>query len=366
MTLHINNITNSEEFDAYLLMVSSFEIVNPFYAVFGATVNDDDLYDSLHYFSFSDDSGKMLILMPFILREVPYQDGETTYYDVVSPYGYSGPLYNESMSRGYLIAFWEHVDAWYRQNNVVSEFIRFSLNHNHQFYSGILVPTLTNVRGKLLRPDLQWQSFKQKVRNNYRKSKEGGLEAKFFTHDLIDDSNIKCFYDIYTDTMKRIGADANYFYSFNYFKNLIKLSKNNFVLVLIYKDDIPISGEIILISGDTLYSYLGGTLSDYFEHRPNDFLKLEVMTWAYNNNYSYYLLGGGRKDGDSLYQYKKSFFASDTDVIYYTGRKIVDTFIYEKLDRILNINVDIEGSDMEGESGKKNFFPYYRRNVLNK
>ena len=37
------------------------------------------------------------------------------------------------------------------------------------------------------------------------------------------------------------------------------------------------SGEIILIAGDTLYSYLGGTLSDYFKYRPNDFLKIEVM-----------------------------------------------------------------------------------------
>ena len=142
--------------NAYLKIVTTFDVINPFYAVYGATLTND-LFDTLHYFTFQDDLNNILVLMPFILRKVPYQDGDITYYDVVSPYGYSGPLYNESMSRGYLIEFWKQVDLWYRQYNVVSEFIRFSLNHNHQFYSGILVPTLTNVKGKLLEPDLQYR-----------------------------------------------------------------------------------------------------------------------------------------------------------------------------------------------------------------
>ena len=238
MKLHINNISNQEDFDTYLEIVSSFDVINPFYAIYGATL-DDELFDALHYFTFSNDVGKVFVLMPFILRKVPHHHGETIYYDVVSPYGYSGPLYNEAMSRGYLIDFWEQVDTWYAKNDVVSEFMRFSLNHNHQFYSGILTPTLTNVRGQLQSPDLQWQSFKQKVRNNYRKSKVAGLEAKFFTYNQAGDDSIKSFYDIYTNTMTRIGADVNYFYSFNYFKKLLDLSRNNYVLVLIYKDGIP-------------------------------------------------------------------------------------------------------------------------------
>jgi len=361
MKLQIKNISNKEDFGAYLELVSSFDVINPFYVIYGATLVDD-LFDALHYFTFYNDLGKVLVLMPFILRKVPYQDGETTYYDVVSPYGYSGPLYNQEMSRGYLIDFWEQVDVWYSKNDVVSEFMRFSLNNNHQFYSGILVPTLTNVKGRLKDPDLQWQSFKQKVRNNYRKSKNGGLEAKFFTSDLVEDQNINDFYEIYTKTMSRIGADASYFYSLAYFKNLLKLSQNNFVLVLIYKDAIPISGEIVLTSGDTLYSYLGGALSDYFQYRPNDFLKIEVMTWAYKHQYKYYLLGGGRKDGDSLYQYKKTFFDSEPDITFYTGRKIINHEVYNQLDTLLNMTIDADtGTKVNQSIHKSNYFPSYRK-----
>ena len=80
--------------------------------------------------------------MPFLLRKVPYKDQEETYYDVISPYGYSGPLFNKNMSRGYLILFWEAVDSWYQENHVVSEFVRFSLNHNYQKSCLLLIISL--------------------------------------------------------------------------------------------------------------------------------------------------------------------------------------------------------------------------------
>jgi hypothetical protein len=370
MKLSVHHITNNDDFNVYLNKVSSFDVMNPFYAIYGANLSND-LFEALHYFTFSTiDSNELLILMPFVLRKVPVQFENKTYYDVISPYGYSGPLYNESMSRGYLIHFWEAVDAWYQENNVVSEFMRFSLNHNHQFYNGILVPTLTNVRGHILEPDLQWQSFKQKVRNNYRKSKHAGLEARFY-RDSLDEKALVSFYKIYTETMTRIGADSSYFYTLNYFKKLISLSHNNFVLVLIFKDELPISGELILIAGNTLYSYLGGTLSDYFQYRPNDFLKLEVMRWAFDHGFVYYLLGGGRQDGDSLYHYKKSFFVNDPDVIYYTGRKIINTKVYNDLDVLLNATVIIYKKNTKPTDTKLNknsldYFPSYRKFQLEK
>ncbi|WP_338358909.1 GNAT family N-acetyltransferase [Yeosuana marina] len=363
MRLLVHNISNDADFNLYLKHVESFDIINPFYKLLGANLNEVN-EDVAHYFTFgNEDDDTILILMPFFIRKVPYQDQEKTYYDVISPYGYSGPLFNESMSRGYLILFWEAVDAWYSENHVVSEFVRFSLNHNFQFYSGLLIPTLTNVNGRLVDEETQWNGFKSKVRNNYRKSLEHNLTAKFIC-DEITDQDIDIYYSIYITTMQRIRAHDTYFYSLEYFKKIIELSKNNFVVVLIYKDDMAISAELILIAGDTLYSYLGGTLADYFNYRPNDFLKIEVMKWARRHGYDYYLLGGGRSDGDSLYQYKKSFFPDDKDTIYYTGRKIVNEKMYQKLDTIMNANVISEDSETD-EQGIEHthYFPAYRRPV---
>ncbi len=363
MKLIVNKILNKEDFDKYLNVVESFDIINPFYKILGSNINEI-IQDKLRYFTYVNDNNEILILMPFLLRKVPYKDQEETYFDVVSPYGYSGPLFNESLSRGYLILFWEEVDLWYKNNYVVSEFIRFSLNHNFQFYSGVLIPTLINVKGQLIGENDQWDGFKQKVRNNYRRSLEHNLSAKFFCENITD-YEIDIYYDIYIKTMSRIGADEDYFYSLEYFKNIINLSRDNFLLVLVCKDNTAISAELILIAGDTLYSYLGGTLAEYFNCRPNDFLKIEVMKWAKSHNYNYYLLGGGRVDNDSLYQYKKSFFPNDKDVIYYTGRKIINKEMYDKLDKIMNVDVVIEGVDNSIKLDKKNYFPSYRRNINN-
>src|SRR5690606_17461276 len=344
-----------------LNLVESFDVINPFYKIIGANLKEL-IDEKLRYFKLENEEGNALVIMPFLLRKTPDVGLEETYYDVISPYGYSGPLFNYNLSRAYLIAFWEQVDNWYKKNNVVSEFVRFSLNNNQQFYSGILIPTLANVNGKIIDKEDQWNNFKQKVRNNYRKSTEHGLRSVFLDKKTITKDDIKTYHNIYTTTMERIGADAQYFYSLSYFEKVIKLSDSNFRIVLIYKDDVAISAELILIAGDTLYSYLGGTLSDYFNYRPNDFLKIEVMDWARENNYKYYLLGGGRTDNDSLYQYKKTFFPNDPDAIYYTGRKIVNKSVYKTLNKIMNSDVVINGHETNTELAfnKTNYFPAYR------
>ncbi|MEN3324134.1 GNAT family N-acetyltransferase [Mariniflexile soesokkakense] len=364
MKLIVNEILTEIDFEEYLKVVESFKIINPFYKILGSSIGEI-IDDQLYYFTFTNAEGKILILMPFFLRRIPYKHEEKIYYDVISPYGYSGPLFNEDLSRGYLIMFWQEVDTWYKNNNVVSEFIRFSLNHNHHFYSGILIPTLTNVNGEIVDEEKQWNAFKQKVRNNYRKSLNHLLDIKIKSKDITD-SDIVTYYDVYINTMQRIGAEDEYLYSIEYFRNIIKLSKNNFALAFVYKDNVVISVELILIAGETLYSFLGGTLSEAFSLRPNDFLKIEVMKWARNNGYKYYLLGGGRKENDTLYQYKKSFFPNDMDIIYYTGRKILNKKVYNELDEILNIDVVIEENNAAITLGKSNYFPAYRKNAFKK
>ncbi|WP_308991967.1 GNAT family N-acetyltransferase [Mariniflexile litorale] len=366
MELKVHRIVNDEDLNLYLKYVESFDVINPFYKIWFSNVSEGSS-DLLKYFTLVDATGKVLILMPIIFRKIPFSKNNQTYYDVISPYGYSGPLFNENMSRGYLIKFWELVDAWYKEHDVVSEFIRFSLNHNFHFYSGKLVPTLTNVNGAIKEADIQWQNFKQKVRNNYRKSAKENLKIQFLYQDLSR-SDIKQFYDIYNQTMSRIGADQEYHYSMAYFENIIKLSGNNFMIAIVFKDGVAISTELILISGKTLYSFLGGTLSEYFNMRPNDFLKIEVLKWARAHHYEYYLLGGGRSDGDSLYQYKKSFFPDDKDLIFYTGRKIINKKMYKILEGLLNSNVVTEeGISVEAKKESRiSFFPSYRKYAFNK
>ncbi|MDH7446557.1 GNAT family N-acetyltransferase [Aquimarina sp. 2201CG14-23] len=331
--------------------------------------NNNVYYSSEHIKHFEKDSDKLkyflfenadtpIVLMPFVYREIKIKGKTQPYYDVVSPYGYSGPLYNENVSADDVIQFWKHVDQWYLENGVVTEFIRFSLNNNFTNYSGTLIESLANVKGNLLGDfEDQWKAFLPKVRNNYRKAVNYNLEFKVFHKQEITRDVITIFNDIYVNTMNRNNADSLYFFSNEYFENLILSNLNNFSIAIAYYEGTPISIELIINYQDTIFAFLGGTNAEYFSYRPNDFLRVKIIEWAIDNNVKYYVLGGGMKDGDGLYKNKKSLFPKDKDVVFCTGRKIVNEKVYDELCTAFD---EEKYRSIEKEDLKNYFFPFYR------
>ena len=302
-------------------------------------------------------NGIAKILMPIYLNKIKnsFLNTDIDYYDAISPYGYSGPLLNHA-AEDHLKHFWEKVDEWYKKNNIVTEFIRFNLDNNHINYSGHLIKSLNNVKGEIKPFDELWNNFKQKVRNNYRKAEKNNLSLKVY-REHINTKIITSFYDIYIKTMHRNEASNNYFYTIDYFKKLIKNNSGKILIAVVYKEDTAISSELIIDNNNRLYSFLGGTLSEYFNLRPNDYLKIEVIKWAINQNKTYYTLGGGRHDNDGLYQYKKAFFPKDNDVIFYTGRKIINTKVYNN---ILS-QIDVNYTEINLIDNKDTYFPIYKQ-----
>lgn len=348
-------IKTEDDLDVYKKNIKAVHNSNPFYKTELLDTTDMNVHRLCYFVLNRDDSP--IIIMPFYKRKINVKGKSTGYTDVISPYGYSGPLYDPNqVSEDSIKYFWKQVDIWYRKKNVVSEFIRFSLNDNHVQYSGTLIPSLKNIRGRITEKEEQWEKFKPKVRNNHRKAEQEALKLIMYHHPISPDI-IKDFYDIYIQTMHRNNAHSQYFHYIDYFKNFITNNPESCLIAMIYKGNIPISTELILIDQETLYSYLGGTLSDYFYTRPNDFLKIEVLNWARIHDFKYYVLGGGREDNDGLYKYKKSFFPNDEDVIYYTGRKIINQVIYDDL-----IVQKCETGVLDNENDlRSGFFPLYRK-----
>jgi hypothetical protein len=299
---------------------------NPFY-LNELLTSSSSLDLTLKYFILNNNDGPY-VLMPFYLRNIKIDNQDSGYFDVSSTYGYSGPLFNNDVSVNILSQFWKKVDSWYKKNNVVSELIRFNMIQNWIGYSGELISTLKNVKGKLRSNEVLWENFKPKVRNNYRKGLKAGINVVIYDNDITKHV-IKQFYDLYINTMLRKEASEFYKYSLDYFINFISINANHCAVALTYKDDVPISTELLLYSKENLYSFLGGTDANYFNLRPNDTLKVEVMKWANEKQLKYYVLGGGKVNNDTLYKYKKDFFPNDLDVIFYTGRKIINKKLYD-------------------------------------
>jgi hypothetical protein len=351
-SFEILDLSTLYDFKNYQSLCAKINNDNPFFK-FDLSLNNNSSRNQIKYFLLSKNN-KPIIIMAIIVRQIFINESLTEFKDVISPYGYSGPLISENTSEIDLKQFWHFIDLWYKENNIITEFIRFSLDNNTTGYNGTIIPALNNVCGEILEENEQWLKFDKKVRNNFRKAFDNQLSFKIHSNK-IESNVVAQFYNIYKDTMIRRNADIQLYFSLGYFENYSKANPNHCAIAMVYKDDVPISTEFLLLSKDNVYSYLGGTNSEYFNFRPNDFLKVNVINWSRMNNFKNYILGGGRIDNDNLYTYKKSFFPKEKDLVFYTGRKILNQKIYDEL------NAKTLNSFVINNSEIVDFFPTYRK-----
>ena len=148
MLLKMLNLSIPEEANVYNNALNVLADKHPYYKVTFLDIFYDGLSNA-RAFVFYDESHKPIIAMPFYLRPIEQLIDNEHYYDITSTWGYSGPLYNDDLTETVLEDFWKDVDEWYKQNKVVTEFIRFNTNNNTSGYSGDLVPIMNIIKGKL-------------------------------------------------------------------------------------------------------------------------------------------------------------------------------------------------------------------------
>ncbi|MCK0156859.1 NeuD/PglB/VioB family sugar acetyltransferase [Cellulophaga sp. F20128] len=347
--LFVKKLKSLEDINSYKKLLNQYWTNNVYYTYEYLKYYENPT-DKLRYFLLTEE-GIPVAIMPFYIRKIT--DSEH-YKDVITPYGYGGPLCIDCNNSSVLPKFWEQVDQWYHKNNIISEFVRFNLDGNHKDYTGSLTETLINIKGAIKENnEAQWIAFSTKVRNNYRKAEKYNLSFRLFEGKNITDEIITEFHDVYIETMERNNAKDIYFFSKQYFESIIYSNPDNFAIAVSYKENIAVSVELIIINATTLYAFLGGTRAKYFECRPNDFLRVEILKWAVTNKMKFYVLGGGQQNNDGLYKSKKMFFPKDEDVIFYTGRKIINKEVYNLLSEIApTTDESIEAHD---------YFPAYRK-----
>lgn len=263
------------------------------------------------------------------------------YFDLSTPYGYGGFWGNITDYGKLNQAYHEYCIA----NHYICEFVRFELfSDYYKHYSGEVETRTHNVvRGLELPIEEIWMDFKQKVRKNVKKANKNGLQI------IVDHSGeyIEYFLEIYYSTMERSNAEREYYFSKNFF-NILNQMKNNIVYFHAMYEGRIISSELVIYGAKNCYSFLGGTNSDYFELRPNDFLKYEIIKWAKQNNMENFVLGGGYGADDGVYQYKLCL-APKGVMDFYIGKKIYDEELYKRL-------VGIRGEHIKD----RRYFPLYR------
>jgi len=189
-----------------------------------------------------------------------------------------------------------------------------------------------NVVVDLTQEDIWMNSYEHSVRKNVNKALRNGLEVVHYYGKDIPKMMLESFLNIYDKTMKRNAADSVYFFSEKFFSTLIKNLPLQTLYFFTLKDDEPISCEVVIAGNQTAYSYLGGTISDFYSLRPNDILKHHIIEKLKEKNLKYFMLGGGVTTRDGIFKYKKSF-AKKGVRDFFIGKRIHNQAIYDLLCR---------------------------------
>ncbi len=263
------------------------------------------------------------------------------YYDLITPYGYGGFCGKiddwDELARAY--------SEYCKENGYICEFVRFNLfTEYYQHYAGEVESRTRNVVRSLdISLEEIWGDFKQKVRKNVKRAERENLEI------LIECSgeHLEDFLKIYYSTMDRTNAENDYYFSKMFYETLNGMPDNVAYFYALHEGKI-VSCELVLYDETNCYSYLGGTYREYFDLRPNDFLKYEIIKWAKEKGLKNFVLGGGYGEDDGIFQYK-ACLAPNGIRNFYIGRKIFDKQTYDEL-------VKLRGNDVLNEK----FFPLYR------
>ena len=290
----------------------------------------------------------------FIKRRIPKEllpDGEE-YYDIVTPYGYGGPLVLEESegNREQLVQeFCEAFTQYCAEQKIVSEFVRFHpIAENALDFKEIYSPIWNrNTLGTDLKSfdDPVQSEFSKSCRKSIRQALNKGASYRI----TYQPDNLKAFQEVYSSTMKRNEAAEYYFFDDEYFDNCLKFYRENILLIEVLFEDKVIAAGMYFLYDKKIHVHLSGTLTEYLHLSPAYVLRYALACWGKEQGYEVIHHGGGRSNAvdDSLYLFKKQF-ASRTKFDFYVGRKI---WMPEKYSQICAAN---------GISEENAYFPAYR------
>lgn len=292
----------------------------------------------------------------FIKREIPILLGSERYFDIVTPYGYGGPVITEcapehrdELASAFAAAFADYC----RDEKVVAEFIRFHpvIGNAKDFRNSYEVRYVRDTVGTSIAAyeDPVEAEFSASARKNIRKALRKGVEYRA----TLGPDNLEAFQQIYFATMDRNQADPFYYFNENYFVQLLESFKHRLLLIEALYEGEVIGMELQFVYNDLIHTHLSGTYERFHHLSPVYIMQYATVQWAKEHGIGLIHGGGGRTNSpsDNLLRFKKQF-ARQTSFSFHSGQKIWNEEIYSKLCQEANIAETDE------------FFPAYRKKQM--
>lgn len=285
----------------------------------------------------------------FIKRLIPSEIDNQLYYDIITPYGFGGPVVIESFNKEVLLnEYFEAFHEYCLKNNIVSEFIRFHFSDNTDVMSKFNGET--NLIHSVICRDLMkplTQDIEPRLTKDVIKAENYGLTIEF---DYSGHSQ-RDFLKIYTETMNRNQAEDFYYIKKEFLDKLQDMLEGHFLYANTRLDGEVIASRLIIFDNKYGYYFLGGNAKEFYKYKNGTFLDFKLLSELKANGLNYYVFGGGHKGQDGIYRYKKKFDTKG-DIPFYVGKKIHMSKEYDYLTLLRKLKGNFNTDTL--------FFPLYR------
>lgn len=233
--------------------------------------------------------------------------------DVVTPYGYSCPLFSEDADDNFRLRALRTYQRAARERGIVTSFIRL-----HPLLTAGLTDLdeigvgkwVQNDRGVTLTMPMTGDDatfmagMARGHRAGVRKLREAG------GHLVLDTPEVwTAFPEIYRHTMRKVAASSDYFYSDAY----VECFQRDLIDHAHCAGIASPTGEIMCAGlftrvGTILQYHLSGTAEGFARQAPMKLLLADMRRWAFEQGIVHFHLGGGLgAKRDSLYEFKQQF-----------------------------------------------------------
>ena len=279
--------------------------------------------------------------------------------DLVSPYGYCGPWSEGPVSEKHWFEFRQGFLEHALKKRYIAEFIRLSplLNEEQSAFrsasSGLTIWShQTTVAVDLSRGV---ESYMQRSSKKHRRAVNKALRLGYTASiSPATHGDLENFIPMYLHTMKRTEAHSYYLFGDSYFAALVKELRGRLHMVSVTLDGKYAAASLYIVWGELMHYHLGASYEEFLGDGVNDLVHHAAARWGTENGIKLQHLGGGRKDGDSLFSFKNS--VGDVSLTWYLAKGVIDQSTYDKLvlERAKKLGKAVHEVEVSG------FFPAYR------
>lgn len=244
--------------------------------------------------------GERRLFLPYLVRDA----------DVVSPYGYPGPLLNEAgtSEAGFLPAALRGVAELFAREGRSTAFLRLHPILSPSLAStnlpGLDLRAVPTVVVRLDRTDAEiWADTRKGHQSTINRCIRLGQTARIsqWAEHRAE------FLEVYRETMDQAGAADHYYFDDAYFDSLQELGDRVHLCVVETQGDLA-AACLLFESGGIVHAHLGGTRERHRDQSPFSLLLHHVRLWARGRGNTRLHLGGGVGGAeDAVFRFKTGF-----------------------------------------------------------